>query len=100
MMGTTAKRSATMTREGVNQIMLNIFTREGKATRWDYDEGTIADLLVDELARNWDVLPDTTKATMLGVAYDLKLKSIEEETAGEVAALAIDRVMQNSRVTR
>lgn len=89
-----------MTREGVNQIMLNIFTREGRATRWDYDEGIMADLMVDELARNWDVLPDTTKATMLGVAYDLKLKSIEEETAAEVAALAIDRVMQASRVTR
>lgn len=89
-----------MTREGVNQIMLRIFTREGKATRWNYDEGTMADLMVDELARSWDVLPDTTKATMLGVAYDLKLQSIEMETAGEVAALAIDRVMQRSRATR
>ena len=89
-----------MTREGVNQIMLRIFNREGKATRWNYDEGTMADLMVDELARSWDVLPDTTKATMLGVAYDLKLQSIEMETAGEVAALAIDRVMQRSRATR
>lgn len=89
-----------MTREGVNQIMLNIFTREGKASRWNHDQGTMADLIVDELARNWDVLPDTTKATMLGVAYDLKLQSIEMETAAEVAALAIDRVMQRSRATR
>ncbi|MES2509896.1 MAG: hypothetical protein V4625_08200 [Pseudomonadota bacterium] len=89
-----------MTREDVHQIMLNIFTREGKSQRWNYDEGTMADLMVDELARNWDVLPDTTKATMLGVAYDLKLKSIEVENAGEVAALAINRVMQTSRVLR
>ena len=89
-----------MTREGVNQIMLSIFTREGKAARWNYDEGTIADLLVDELTRSWDVLPDTTKATMLGVAYDLKLQSLEQENAGEVAALAINRVMQASRVVR
>ncbi|MES2398804.1 MAG: hypothetical protein V4573_02360 [Pseudomonadota bacterium] len=89
-----------MTREGVNQIMLSIFTREGKATRWNHDEGVIADLMVDELARNWDVLPDSTKATMLGVAYDLKLQSLEQENAAEVAALAINRVMHNSRVTR
>ncbi len=89
-----------MDREQVNQIMLNIFTREGKASRWNYDEATMADLMVDELARNWDVLPDSTKATMLGVAYDLKLQGIEMETAGELAALAIDRVMQKSRVTR
>lgn len=89
-----------MDREQVNQIMLNIFTREGKASRWSYDEATMADLMVDELARNWDVLPDSTKATMLGVAYDLKLQGIEMETAGEIAALAIDRVMQKSRVTR
>ncbi|MBI2725293.1 MAG: hypothetical protein HYX42_03490 [Polaromonas sp.] len=89
-----------MTREGVNQIMLSIFTRAGKATRWDYDEGIVANLLIDELARNWEVLPDTTKATMLGVAYNLKLQSMELETAGEVAALAINRVMQASRVTR
>ncbi len=89
-----------MTREDVNQIMFNIFTREGKAHRWNYGEGTMADLIVDELARNWEVLPDTTKATMLGVAYDLKLQSMEMETAGEVAALVIDRVMQRSRAIR
>ncbi|MES2189009.1 MAG: hypothetical protein V4454_02730 [Pseudomonadota bacterium] len=89
-----------MTREGVNQIMLSIFTREGRATRWNYDEGIIADLMVDELARNWDVLPDSTKATMLGVAYDLKLQSLEQENASEVAALAISRVMQASRAMR
>lgn len=89
-----------MDREGVNQIMLNIFSREGKASRWTHDDGTIADLMIDELARNWDVLPDSTKATMLGVAYNLKMQGLEMDTAGEVAALAIDRVMQKSRVSR
>ncbi|MES2415761.1 MAG: hypothetical protein V4614_18360 [Pseudomonadota bacterium] len=89
-----------MTRDGVNQIMLDIFNRQGGVRRWNYDQKTLADILIGELAERWDMLPEVTKATMLGVAYDLKLQSIDTETAGEVAAIVVDRVMQKSRMTR
>jgi hypothetical protein len=89
-----------MDREGVNQIMLKIFNPEGGIKRWNFDQGKLADLMLDDLARQWDGLPDTTKAVMLGVAHELKMRSMEQESAGEMAALLVDRVMQQSRVTR
>lgn len=86
-----------MTRDEVTQIMFNIFARDGGVHRWNYDESTLADVLVGELAERWEMLPEVTRATMLGVAYDLKTQSMAMETAGEVAALVVERVMQQSR---
>jgi hypothetical protein len=38
----------------------------------DFCTGTLGDTLLSELEDSWDLLPETTKAVMLGVAAEMK----------------------------
>lgn len=62
-----------MTNEELNHKMLTLVKSEGFPTfEPNKDAGTIADVLLNELEQNWDVLPTDTRAVMLAVATSLK----------------------------
>lgn len=86
-----------MTPALVTEIMLNIFSPEGGVKRNTYNENALADSVIGELAQSWDALPDSTKAIMLVVAYDLKVQCAEMHAAGQAAAIVLGRAMQRSR---
>jgi hypothetical protein len=90
-------RKSDMTPALITEIMLNIFSPDGGVKRNAYNENAMADCVIKELAQSWDALPDSTKAIMLGVAYDLKVQSAEMHAAGQATAIVLGRAMQRSR---
>lgn len=89
-----------MTPALITEIMLNIFSPDGGVKRTAYNENAMADCVIKELAQSWDALPDSTKAVMLGLAYDLKVRNAEMHAAGQATAIVLARAMQQSRGIR
>ncbi|MES2401076.1 MAG: hypothetical protein V4573_13890 [Pseudomonadota bacterium] len=61
-----------MSRDEVVFILLNRFAEEGATARPESDMDTMAETLIDELSDQWHAMPNSTKAVLLGLTYDLK----------------------------
>lgn len=59
----------------------------------DFNGSVMGDALASELADNWDNLPESTKAIMLGVATALKKQFADELISGIKADMAMAKAM-------
>lgn len=55
-----------------------------------FDMGTLAEVLIDELAESWDLIPERTRAVMMGAAFDLAVQDLKLRDADIEAALVIE----------
>ncbi|MDO8776249.1 MAG: hypothetical protein Q7K57_47580 [Burkholderiaceae bacterium] len=55
-----------------------------------FDMGTLAEVLINELAENWDQIPERTRAIMMGAAFDLVVQNLKLQEADIEAALVIE----------
>jgi hypothetical protein len=55
-----------------------------------FDMGTLAEVLINELAENWERIPERTRAIMMGAAFDLVVQDLKLREADIEAALVIE----------
>lgn len=55
-----------------------------------FDLGTLAEVLISELAENWERIPERTRAVMMGAAFDLVVQDLKLQEADIEAALVIE----------
>lgn len=61
-----------------------------------FNPGVMGDTLLSELEDSWHVMPDTTKAIMLGVAAELKRNFADDVMAGIKATQVVNRLRGQS----
>jgi hypothetical protein len=66
-----------MSRDEVVFILLNRFAEDGATARPEADMDAMAETLIDELSDQWHAMPNSTKAVLLGLTYDLKKHAAE-----------------------
>ncbi len=66
-----------MSRDEVLFILLNRFAEDGPMARPECDMDSMAETLIDELSDQWHAMPNSTKAVLLGLTYDLKKHAAE-----------------------
>lgn len=83
-----------VTREELNKMMLRLVTRDGFPVFESRDDaGTMGDVLLSDLEENWDEIPTSTRAVMLGVAASLKKYYAD----GLVADMVTDHTLRKMR---
>lgn len=55
-----------------------------------FDMGTLAEVLINELAESWELIPERTRAIMMGAAFDLVVQDLKLQEADIEAALVIE----------
>lgn len=55
-----------------------------------FDMGTLAEVLINELAESWEQIPERTRAIMMGAAFDLVMQDLKLQDADIEAALVIE----------
>ncbi|MES2414624.1 MAG: hypothetical protein V4614_12530 [Pseudomonadota bacterium] len=70
-----------MSRDEVVFMLLNRFAEDGPSARPESDMDAMAEVLIDELSDQWNAMPNSTKAVLLGVTYDLKKHAAESRSA-------------------
>lgn len=55
-----------------------------------FDMGTLAEVLINELAESWEQIPERTRAVMMGAAFDLVVQDLTLQEADIAAALVIE----------
>lgn len=55
-----------------------------------FDMGTLAEVLINELAESWELIPERTRAIMMGAAFDLVVQDLTLREADIEAALVIE----------
>ncbi len=70
-----------MSRDEVVFFLLNRFAEEGPGARPESDVDAMAEQLIDELSSQWNAMPSSTKAVLLGLTYDLKKHAAERRAS-------------------
>lgn len=74
-----------MDRDQLDEKMFALLESDGFPS---FDAGSMGDALLYELEKTWDVLPESTRAVMLGVATCLK-KHYADELVSDLSAQAV-----------
>jgi len=79
-----------MNREFVMRLLHERMDQPDLSEGREFDMATLAEVLINELAENWERIPERTRAIMMGAAFDLVVQDLKLREADIEAALVIE----------